>query len=505
MVCNIDKIGDLISKIYLEIDIPKVSLPKTNDSTLVNKYTTNVNTFTSELANYKIYADIQLDIYRQIFPLLDITNTTFTSIYDKVSDYFTNKITSKIANYNTAITALSSEFKIIANQANLDKIVKDILIQNTSTTDSVKLALFKTKFSETYLQITSTYQYIQNQLLENAKYLSRESNNKYSFQWIEYFAFFMLDKITLEIGDKELESISGEQLYLQYLLQKNKYNDDIFNKLIGNVSILTNYNRNEKPSYKLIIPLDLNFTKNYFNSLPLVALNYHDVRLIVKLNNLNKITKTNYTLPLTNKINITSMSLLADFTYLDNDERERFCTGNLFYLIEQARQFKFTSLIEPTIEIKLPFSNPCKEIYFYLKKKSDIDANILSTYHYLKIYNNEKTYLCPFKSANVKFNGLDKIIKKSYKYFNYVHPYEYHNGSLPLGVGLYSFSLFPDKYQPSGFCNFSNIKIATLLLDTNDEFFNSLATSDEMILVVFSKSYNFLLIENGMAHIQYSN
>lgn len=505
MVCNIDKIGDLLSKVYLEFDIPKVSLPKENDSTLLNTYTTNVNTFTTELSNYKIYADIQLDIYREIFPLLDITNTTFTSIYDKVTDYFTNRITSQITNYNNAISALSNEYKIIANQANLDQIVKDIFIQNTSASDSHKLDLFKTKFMNTYLQIRSTYEYLQNKLLENKKYQIRESNNKHKFQWIEYFAFFMLDKISIEIGDKQLESISGEQLYLQYLLQKNKYNDDIFNKLIGNISILTNYNKNEKPSYKIILPLDLNFTKNYFSSLPLVALNYHDVRLIVKLKNLNKITKTEYTLPLTNKINITSMSLLVDFIYLDNDERERFCTGNLFYLIEQPRQFKFTSLVEPSIEVKLPFSNPCKEIFFYIKKKSDIDANNLHTYHYSKKVNNETINLCPFKTANIKFNGLDRIIRRDFKYFNYVQPYEYHNGSLPLGVGLYSFSLFPDKYQPSGFCNFSNIKVATLSLETNEDFFNSLTSSDEMILLVFSKSYNFLLIENGMGHILYAN
>ena len=74
----------------------------------------------------------------------------------------------------------------------------------------------------TYLQIRSTYEYLQNKLLENKKYQIRESNNKHKFQWIEYFAFFMLDKISIEIGDKQLESISGEQLYLQYLLQKNK-------------------------------------------------------------------------------------------------------------------------------------------------------------------------------------------------------------------------------------------------------------------------------------------
>jgi hypothetical protein len=113
--------------------------------------------------------------------------------------------------------------------------------------------------------------------------------------------------------------------------------------------------------------------------------------------------------------------------------------------------------------------------------------------------------MSPFKAANIKFNGLDRIIKRDYKYFNYVQPYEYHRGSLPLGVGLYSFSLFPDKYQPSGFCNFSNIKVATLSLDTNDDFFSSITSSDEMNLFVFAKSYNFLLIENGMAHILYSN
>ena len=505
MLCNIDKIGDLVSKIYLEIDIPKVSIPKDQDSTLLNTYTTNFNKFTTELSNFKIYSDIQLDIYRKIFPLLDITNTTFTSIYDTVTDYFTNQINSNLASYNAAISALDSEFKIIANQANLDQIVKDVLIQNNSKTDAERLTIFKNSFSSAYLKITSTYEYIQNKVLENKKYMIRETNNKYNFQWIDYYAFFMLDKVTIEIGDKVLESISGEQLYIQYLLQRNKYNSDIFNKLIGNISILTDYNKNEKPSYKLIIPLDLNFTKNFFNSLPLVALNYHDVRLTVKLKELSKITKTDYTLPLTNKIALKSMSLLADFIYLDNDERERFCTGNLFYLIEQPREFKFTSLVEPSIEVKLPLSNPCKEIFFYIKKKSDINANSYSTYHYSKTYNNETINLSPFKAANIKFNGLDRIIKRDYKYFNYVQPYEYHRGSLPLGIGLYSFSLFPDKYQPSGFCNFSKIKVATLSLDTDEDFFSSLTSSDEMNLFIFTKSYNFLLIENGMAHILYSN
>ena len=70
---------------------------------------------------------------------------------------------------------------------------------------------------------------------------------------------------------------------------------------------------------------------------------------------------------------------------------------------------------------------------------------------------------------------------------------------------MYSFSLHPDKYQPSGFCNFSHIKIGTLLLEIDETFYDSLETNDEINLIIFSKSYNFLLIEKGMAHILYSN
>lgn len=505
MVCNIDKIGDLISKVYLEIDIPKVLLPKDQDSVLLNKYTTNVTKFTTELSNFKIYADIQLDVYRLIFPLLDITNTTFSSIYDKVTDYFSNQINDKLSSYNTAISALDNEYKIIANQANLDQIVKDIFIQNSNDTDANKLALFKTKFSKAYLEITSTYEYIQNQLLENNKYKLRETNNSHKFQWIEYFAFFMIEKLTIEIGDKELETISGEHLYLEYLLNKNKYSENIFNKLIGNISILTNYNKQEKPSYKMIIPLDLNFTKNYFNSIPLVALNYHDCRIILKLAELSKITKTEYTLPLSNQVQIKNISLLADFIYLDNDERERFSTGNLFYLIEQSKQFKFQNIKESSIEIKLPLANPCKELYFYVKKKSDITSNNRHYYYYSTNVNNETVKHSPYKSANIKLNGYDKILKRDYKYFNYIQPYQYHKGNIPLGLGLYSFSLHPDKYQPSGFCNFSNIKVGTLLLELDNTFFSSVASNDEIQLFIFSKNYNFMLIQNGLAHILYSN
>ena len=89
-------------------------------------------------------------------------------------DYFTNQINSNLASYNAAISALDSEYKIIANQANLDQIVKDVLIQNNSKTDAERLTIFKNAFSSAYLKITSTYEYIQNQVLENKKYKIRE-------------------------------------------------------------------------------------------------------------------------------------------------------------------------------------------------------------------------------------------------------------------------------------------------------------------------------------------
>ena len=136
---------------------------------------------------------------------------------------------------------------------------------------------------------------------------------------------------------------------------------------------------------------------------------------------------------------------------------------------------------------------------------AEIDANNLYTYYHTRKVNNIDEYYSPIETVAIQMNTQKRVTQKNYKYFNYIQPYQYHNSDLPLGACLYYFSLFPDKFQPSGFCNFSYIKKSTLILELNDIFFSSLATTDKYILQIYAKTYNFMIIENGMAHLSYAN
>ena len=503
IICNVKKMGDLLSKLYIEIDLPKVFISKVTNNTTLTNLNQKKTTLNTNYTNFKTYTDIQLNICRTIFGLLDISTITFSNIYSSVLNYFDNEISAQLTSYNTAIQALSGEYRVTANENNLERIVKNIQI--TLNTDALRLEEFKTQFSNSYLKITTTYEYLHNSILDITNQINEETKNSFNFKWIEYFAYFLIERISLEIGDKEIENITGEQLYLEYLLNRSKYMNETLNKLIGNIKLMTNYDNNEKPSYKLYIPIEFNFTKNTFNSIPLVALNYHDVRIVLKLNNLKNLIKTDFTSPLESTIKIKNISLLADFIYLDNDERERFSTGSLFYLVEQSKDYKESYKNKKSLQISLPINNPCKEFYFYIKKQSEIDANNLYTYYHTRKVNNVDEYHSPIETVALQMNTQKRISVKSYKYFNYIQPYQHHNSELPLGVCLYSFSLFPDKFQPSGFCNFSYIKKSTLILELNDTFFDSLAETDKYVLQIYAKTYNFMIIENGMAHLSYAN
>jgi hypothetical protein len=133
--------------------------------------------------------------------------------------------------------------------------------------------------------------------------------------------------------------------------------------------------------------------------------------------------------------------------------------------------------------------NPVKEIIWVLKR-SDINKynqwfnytnNILSK---SESYN-EKLFSNPYchkyndniqsrdsklssnilKNAKICFNGIDRFNTKNEVFFNYVQPYLHHT-SVKNGIYMFSFSLEPEKYQPSGCVNMSMINEVSLDFET---------------------------------------
>ena len=237
---------------------------------------------------------------------------------------------------------------------------------------------------------------------------------------------------------------------------------------------------------KLFIPLQFWFCRNPGLALPLIALQYHEVKVI--LNHTISTTLAETGTDATNK-------LFCDYIYLDTDERRRFAQVSHEYLIEQVQS---QSLIDGTGDLN--FNHPVKELVWCDASKLVNNATGAG----VAIGTSSGTYI-------LKLNGHDRFSARDFRYFSRTQVWQHHSGAGGLAdetsataagdvgqfndsIGVYSFALKPEEHQPSGTCNFSRIDNARLE-----------ATSSSGVDTIFAVNYNVLRIMSGMGGLAYSN
>jgi hypothetical protein len=243
-------------------------------------------------------------------------------------------------------------------------------------------------------------------------------------------------------------------------------------------------------------------TKNPGAALPLIALQYHEVKINIYWNEPQFIagnfeTGLN-TLPLAS-----NAALYIDYVYLDTEERRRMAQASHEYLIEQTQYNEEKSLVASNNRIDLTFNHPVKELVWVCQQSTDRQ---LGNYVEAVIANGRDNFCNssangtnPVTSALLQLNGHDRFAKRDGSYFNLVQPNAHHT-CIPdsPGINVYSFALKPEDHQPSGTCNFSRIDNAKL----NLTFIAGLNGGD---VKVFATNYNVLRIMSGMGGLAYSN
>jgi len=115
----------------------------------------------------------------------------------------------------------------------------------------------------------------------------------------------------------------------------------------------------------------------------------------------------------------------------------------------------------------------------------------------------------PVFQVLLQLNGHDRFSQRDGNYFNYVQPYQHHSNTPTDGLNMYSFALNPEEHQPSGTCNMSRIDNATLNLvfgrAANDNDFKTTYLADDSDISIFATNYNVLRIMSGMGGLAYSN
>jgi hypothetical protein len=274
----------------------------------------------------------------------------------------------------------------------------------------------------------------------------------------------LIKNVELEIGGQRIDKQYGDWMYIWNELSLPSGKTTGYDVMVG-ASFAQNTTRT------LYVPLEFWFCRNPGLALPLIALQYHEVKVNLEFNTEASLGAGTFTMGTT--------SLWVDYIFLDTDERRRFAQLSHEYLIEQLQ---FTG--EETVtggsnnKVKLNFNHPVKELVW-------VGAAASNTF----------TYLAP-GVAKLQLNGHDRFAERAGTYFTHVQPYQHHTNIPSTEISVYSFALKPEEHQPSGTLNMSRIDSAVL---------NHTPNASSTVLRVYATNYNVLRVMSGMGGLAYSN
>ena len=315
----------------------------------------------------------------------------------------------------------------------------------------------------------------------------------------------ILDNVEVEIGGQSIDKQYGHFMEAHAELTEQNYGGFCTTARIltvgaTNVADISPFQytagaggvRVNTTTANLYVPLRFWFCRHVGLSLPLIALQYHEV-------NVNVTFSGAYS-------NISSdiePQLWVNYIYLDTDERRRFAQVSHEYLIEQVQTQEFSWRAPSGNQtFKLNFNHPVKELIWAATKGPlqtsgwgvTADTNAGS-------FDNFATADTTMK---LRLNGHDRFASQDVDYFTRYQPMEYHENlcrSVNMDqIGVYSFALKPEEHQPSGTCNFSRIDSAEFELTKAAD-----GSSTNITLQMYAINYNVLRIMSGMGGLAYSN
>jgi Major capsid protein N-terminus/Large eukaryotic DNA virus major capsid protein len=373
------------------------------------------------------------------------------------------------------------------------------------------------------------------------------------FRWLNWVGHNLIDWVELQIGGQRIDKHYGQWLHIWNELTQEAGKQAGYAKMVGNIPQLTNllvqggepcdnecaggepntWNEvvNCSPEYTLYIPLQFWFCRNPGLALPLIALQYHEVRINLQFNALDNLMwsyspQASSTTAINTRVGnsgLVAASLYVDYIYLDTDERRKFAQVSHEYLIETLQFTGGESVTASSNKLKLNFNHPCKELLWVVQRDSytSCDANVINPWKGQQPFNFsdwwdrsvlESGYSVtrvegmaganPVVTALLQLNGHDRFQVRSGDYFNLVQPYQHHTNVPAVGINVYSFALQPEQHQPSGTCNLSRIDNTTLLLTISN---NAVGTLTSSTVYVYATNYNVLRVMSGMGGLAYSN
>ena len=495
--CNLNRNGDLVTDMNLVVKIDKASSVSnySNDKDF-NHYiydeTTGKLITKSQLVGELGFGTTQtiIDIGGETFywVTVDDTNTNNINATDSETLYYIKNgaLTSSTFGFsgnftiNKTLLELASALSIItSNDASLLELEPGFFINEASTAgvfndDTTKIYTFNAAMVAT----------------------AKEKNDRY----VRHLGWALVNEVSVSIGGTTIDKHYGDWLNIWHELSRDNSHDDGYEKTLKTADT-SGVEYSTADEQLLYIPLQFWFCRNEGLALPLIALQYHDVRISVKFNSYeNLITTTDistdipdttgYTIT-TDIVSFSDAYLLTNYIYLDSEERKRFAQSSHEYLIEQLQFNGGENASSLNEKYRLNFNHPCKFLAWVGKNSTD------NGFSYDGSGLGDESGSNRVSEAVIQLNGHDRFAKRDGNYFNYVQPSRHFSNTPIKGINVYSFATDPEQHQPSGTCNFSRIDNATLRV--------TFTSTNTGICNIYAVNYNVLRIMSGMGGLAYSN
>jgi hypothetical protein len=569
LTCILPKNGDLIHKMYFAVTLSSVSIPRLPADIISGLSRSDAQT---TYTAYLSFLNVLYPTYRKIIDEQTNINFNISDIIIILDTLAASRAYVDIQGTGIYYSMYGTHYDFIAEYTALS----DKYLAFDSTTGLVSLKTFKS--------FTSLTKYYDNLLYTATKEFGTKTN--YYFGWKERLGHLLIKQINLEIGGQKIDTQYSDWFNIWSELTLTSEILPTYNKMIGNIDILTTYNDTGKPQYQLLIPLQFFFNRYLECALPIIFFRYHEVKISIQLNDLLSIANVdplllNSTIDIDNYVSIVDARLLTEYIYLDQDERAKFATYAHEYLIDYVQEYT-VDIISQSQTINYDFFNSVKSLYFFVKSNQSleynnysystnivvegtisnvlinnktvpifilnssftqqltIDSTLIGKYIILsntKYYNN--TYkITGINGIEIQFDGIYEgedtailtinytgplntfeLLFESYprqksldgNFVNTVEAYKHHTSIPEDGIYMYSYSISPEQYQPSGSCNYSAMRYKSMTVKFTDTFWNyasnyNLNTDiNKARFTIYGLTYNILRLANGMGALYFSS
>ena len=231
----------------------------------------------------------------------------------------------------------------------------------------------------------------------------------------------LVKQAEIEIGGQLIDRQYGDWMNIWTELTIPEGKRKGYDNMVGNLAKGTTQTGNLSSTLRqrLYVPLQFWFNRNPGLALPLIALQYHEVKLNLEMRKFNELTEQGQT-----TTDTFSCKLYVDYIYLDTDERRRFAQVSHEYLIEQV-QFTGTETIETgssNKNITLNFNHPVKELIW----AHTTSTNATTSNHWFNYSGGDGISTDSFETGFLQLNGHDRMSIRSADYFRKVQNYEHH-------------------------------------------------------------------------------